>query len=448
VAPLLLFLLLTWLAEHRAPRLAPRAAFATSFLPALAMSLLDRQGLFYLLLALPVLGLAWLRTRRGLPLLLGAAAAAAAWAAYNYVIGPFVIHAVNGYWPEMRFQRLRPRRLLGVEPWLEGARLLGDWTRVLFGGLPPLLPAGAAAAGLAAWAHARRARPGRALLVVLAALAGAAAQVAMLAIMVQRHDPVTWVDHRFWYYPLPFQALVAFGLLWGLEGATRRYGRLSRTVPAVLAALVVANVAQWPERRLVMRSGPWFGDVERRSAQLVRSLRGSHAETGLDGDYRRFYFECLDRFPSLRARAAAQVGEGDGLEVAETLGGRASAWARRESRLVARAKTAGRYVLAGSVVLRPGDDLRFLQGTPPRQFGRVARSGPDEGPEFFRLQVDLPAGPSDILLLSERPERTVRAGWRDVPAGFLLHLPVVVRPVVTPSARGSKGLQPPEAPVH
>ncbi len=219
-------------------------------------------------------------------------------------------------------------------------------------------------------------------------------------------------------------------------------------MPVVLAALVVANVAQWPERRLVMQSGPWFGDVERRSAQLVRSLRGNHAEPGLDGDYRRFYFECLDRFPALRARAAAQVGEGDGIEVAETLDGRASAWARRESRLVARAKTAGPHVLSGAVVLRPGDDLRFLQGTPPRQFGRVTRSGSDEGPEFFRLQVALPAGPSEILLLSDRPERTVRAGWRDVPAGFLLRLPVGVRPVFAPTARGSEGLQPSEAPVH
>jgi len=448
VAPLLLFLLLLWLAEHRSARLGPRTAFAASFFPALAMSLLDRQGLFYLVLVIPVLGAAWFRTRRGLPLLLAAVAAAAAWAAYNYLVGPFVIHALNGYWPEMRFQRVRPGRLLDPEPWLGGARLLGDWARVLFGGVPPLVLLGAAGAGLAAWAVRSRARPARVAVVLLAALAGAAAQVAMLAIMVQRHDPVTWIDHRFWYYPLPFQALVVFGLLWGFERASLRSGRLPLAVPLGLAALVLGNVAQWPERRLVMQSGPWFADVERRSSLLVRSLRGDHAEPALDGDYRRFYFECLDRFAVLRSRAAAQVGEGDGVEVAELQGGRVSAWARQESRLVARAKAPGPHVLDGSVVLRPGDGLRFLQGTPPRQIGRVTRTGPDEGPEFFRLRVDLPAGPSEVLLLSDLPERTVRTGWKKEPAGFLLRLPVVVRPDSTPTARPPGGLQPSVAPIH
>jgi hypothetical protein len=75
------------------------------------MSLLDRQGLFYVLALAVGLALAWARTRRGLGLALGAFAAAAVWAAYNYALGPWLIHALNGYWPEFRFQRLRPSRL-------------------------------------------------------------------------------------------------------------------------------------------------------------------------------------------------------------------------------------------------------------------------------------------------------------------------------------------------
>ncbi len=146
VAPLLLVLLLLALAEHRRPRMGPRAAFAAVFATGLAMSLLDRQGLFYLLLFIPVAGVAWLRSGRGLALVLGAAGAFAAWAAYNWALGPWVIHALNGYWPETRFQRLRPGWLMRPEPWLEGARLLGDWARVLVGGIP--LPAvGAAGRG-------------------------------------------------------------------------------------------------------------------------------------------------------------------------------------------------------------------------------------------------------------------------------------------------------------
>jgi hypothetical protein len=121
VAPLLLALLLLALAEHRGSRMGPRAGFAAAFATGLAMSLLDRQGLFYILLFIPAAGAAWVRTRRGLGLVLGAAAAGAAWAAYNYALGPWVIQALNGYWPETRFQRLRPGWLMRPEPWLEGA---------------------------------------------------------------------------------------------------------------------------------------------------------------------------------------------------------------------------------------------------------------------------------------------------------------------------------------
>jgi hypothetical protein len=248
----------------------------------------------------------------------------------------------------------------------------------------------------------------------------------MVAIMVQRHAPVTWIDHRFWYYPLPFQALVVFGLLWGLERAEVRRGSLPVAVPLGLAALVVVNVAQWPERRLLMQSGPWFGDVERRSALLVRSLRGERAHPLLDGDYRRFYFECLDRFPRLRARADAQVGEGGGVDVAVFAGGGVSAWAQREAHLVARVPQPGSHVIAGGVVLRPGDAVSVLLGSPPRLLGRVARQGAAEGPEFFRFRADLPRGTSDVLLLSELPEREVLGGSRGVSAAFRLPLPVVL----------------------
>jgi hypothetical protein len=424
VAPLLLFLLLLALAEHRRPRMGARAAFAAVFATGLAMSLLDRQGLFYLLLFIPVAGVAWLRSGRGLALVLGAAGAFAAWAAYNWALGPWVIHALNGYWPQTRFQRLRPGWLLRPEPWLEGARLLGDWARVLLGGIPRLALGAVAAVAAGAWAWTERRRPKRLALLALAAAAALVAQLAMVAIMVQRHAPVTWIDHRFWYYPLPFQALLVFVLLSVLERAQVRRGPSPLAVPLVLAALVVVNVAQWPERRQVMQSGPWFGDVERRSALLVESLRGERARPLLDGDYRRFYFECLDRFPALRARAGAQVGEGGGVDVAAFGGGGVRAWAQREAHLVALVPRAGPHVIAGAVILRPGDTVSVLLGSPPRLLGRVARSGPGEGPEFFRLHAPLPEGTNDVLLLSELPNREVREGA--VPAAFLVPLPVAL----------------------
>ena len=429
VAPLLLGLLLLAVAEHRQPRLGPRAGFAAVFGTALAMSLLDRQGLFYVLALAGCLALAWIRTRRGLSLALGAFAAAAVWAAYNYVLGPWIIHALNGYWPEFRFQRLRPGRLMQPHPWLAAVELLGDWTSVLLGGLPPALLVAAVVAAGAVWAwHARHQR-GLVALGLGVAVAALAGQVAMVAIMVQRHEPVTWADHRLWYYPLPYQALVVFGLLWALDRrAARAEGLLPRTLLIALAGLVVANVAQWPEKRLLMQSEPAFAEELRGSLLLVRSLQSGHAEPSLAGDHRRFYFECLDRFPRMAARALPQVSEGEGVLRPEIREGRLVAWAGREARLVARTRTAGRFVLAGRVRLRPGDELHVLLGSPPRLLAGIPRTQAVEGDESFRLTVDLPAGASEILLLSSLPEAARPDESPGTRAGFALLLPVMLWP--------------------
>jgi hypothetical protein len=429
VAPLLLGLLLLVVAEHRKPRLGPRAGFAAVFGTALAMSLLDRQGLFYMLALAGCLALAWARTRRGLSLALGAFAAPAVWAAYNYALGPWIIHAVNGYWPEFRFQRLRPGRLMQPHPWLAAVELLGDWTSVLLGGLPPALLAAAAVTAGAAWTWHARHRRGLLALGLAVAAGALAGQVAMVAIMVQRHEPVTWADHRLWYYPLPYQALVVFGLLWALDRrAARGEGALTRVLPTALAALVVANVAQWPEKRLVMQSEPAFAEELRSSLVLARSLLSGRAEPSLAGDHRRFYFECLDRFPRIAARALPQVSEGEGVLRPEIRGGRLVAWAARESHLVARTRAAGRFVLAGRVRLRPGDALHVLFGSPPRLLAEVSSTRAVEGDEGFRVALDLPAGASEVRLLSSLPETAVPDEVPGTRASFALLLPVAVWP--------------------
>jgi hypothetical protein len=429
VAPLLLGLLLLLLAERRQPRYGPRTGFALAFAPALAMSLLDRQGLFYLLALSVLLFVAWWRERRGLPFLLAALAAAACWAAYNYALGPFLIEALNGYRPEMRFQRLRPGWLAQVRPWLESARLLLDWARVLLGGVPRTVAAALAALGLIAWVFQGRRPLGRLGRAGLAA-AALGLQLAMLAIMVLRHEPVTWIDHRFWYYPLPFQALLLFGLLWGCEWWTAARGRLPRAVPLVLAALVVANLARWPARRALMETGPWFADVSRRSRLMIASLRTGREQPLLDGDHRRFYFECLERFPRLAARATEPfVAEGAGVEIALVEDGQLSAWAGREAHLVVTAPKGGRYQLVGELWLRPDERVEFLLATrPPRLLGEIVRGGADAGVEPFRIPLQTAAGRVDVLLLARLPE--LRAARRSEAArSFRLLLPVAVQPL-------------------
>ncbi len=427
VAPLLLGLLLLAVAEHREPRLGPRAGFAAVFVTALAMSLLDRQGLFYVLALASCLALAWTLTRRGFGLALGAFAAAAVWAVYNYALGPWIIHAVNGYWPEFRFQRLRPARLLQPHPWLAAVDLLGDWTSVLLGGLPaPGLAAAAAIAG-ALWAWRNRERARRLALGLPLATAAVLGQLAMIAIMVQRHEPVTWADHRLWYYPLPYQALVAFGLLWVLDRRDVAVGGpATRLIHLALAALVVGNVAQWPEKRLVMLTEPAFAQELRGSMLLSRSLGGTHAEPGLAGDHRRFYFECLDRFPRIAARAIPQVYEGEGVFRPDVRGGRLVAWARQDTQLLARTRTAGRYALAGRARLRPGDALAIVSGSPPRLLAEVRRRGAVEGDEGFRVPIELPAGLSQVRLRSSLP--AVPVPDEAEPAAYALLLPVLLWP--------------------
>jgi uncharacterized membrane protein YqjE len=394
---------------------------------ALVMSLLDRQGLFYVLLLLPALVLAWARTRRGGGLPSGAAAAIVVWWIYNDLLGPRIIHAVAGYWPDMDFQRLDPTGLLEPAAWRQAVEILGDWTSVLLGGLPPgLLAAGAI--GLAVvWMWGERGRPHRLILIGFAGLAVTVAQLAMVALMVLRHPPVTWVGNRLWYYPLPFQAFVVFGLLWGCDRLARRRGRSLPLVAFALAALVVANVARWPEQRVRMHEMPAFAEQLRRSNLLARSLRGGWAAPLLDGDYRRFYFECLDRLPGLAARSLAQAGEGLGIDTVQLRGGRLSAWAAREAQLVPRVPLPGRYVLAGAVWLRPGDRVSIVLGARQRRLlGEIRNDRAVEGVEFFRVEAGLRAGPSDVRLVSTLPEREVRDGLDLERAGFALLPPVAV----------------------
>ncbi len=431
VPPLLLAVLLFLLREVREARAGPRAQFAWVYVPCLAMSLLDRQGLFYTACLTAVLAAAWARKRRGGVLVAAGAASIATWAFYNYLAGPWIIHAANGYWPEFRFQRFRPQRLVDARPWIEGASLLRDWTSVLLGSLPLWLPAAGAVTLLILHFRWRQRAPGRRDLALAALLfLAVAAQVAMIAVMAQRHEPVTWIDHRTWYYPLPYQALVILGLAWGLERATlARNGTLPRVVPAVLALLALSNVTQWPERRLVMESGPWFADVSRRSASLERSFRTGQADPLLDGDYRRFFFESLGLFPRLSARAGMRVEEAGGVYTTELREGRLFAWAEREGHVIADVPATGEYRLAGGLWLRAGDNASLLLGSrPPRLLAEIPRTGPTDGPELFALTVPLSAGRTDLMVLSSLPESAIRRERRRLAVGQGLLLPFAVWP--------------------
>ena len=81
------------------------------------MSLLDRQGLFYVLALLLVLAGGVLRSRRALPLALGAAAGGRVLVPVLQAPRPAADPALEGYWPSLPVPELRPERLLSLEPW-------------------------------------------------------------------------------------------------------------------------------------------------------------------------------------------------------------------------------------------------------------------------------------------------------------------------------------------
>ncbi len=146
VAPLVLGLFLLALAEHRAPRLSARAAALAAFAMALAMSALDRQGLFYVLAIMAVLSFTWLRERRGLPLVAGMAAAVATWYAYFRILGPWLIQRLEGYCsPTASSGCARAARR--PRAWRQALGILADWTTVVLGSLPAVALAVAVAAG-------------------------------------------------------------------------------------------------------------------------------------------------------------------------------------------------------------------------------------------------------------------------------------------------------------
>ncbi len=435
VAPLLLALLLLVLAEFRRPRLAPSAAAASVAALGLAIGLLDRQGLFYLLCVALGLAVAWVLTKRGLPLLIGAAAASGAWLVYFNLIGARLIHALNGYWPRLGFQRLRPAALLARGPWLGAVELLGDWTSVLLGSLPAALVLLVVICAGVVWAWQQRRDSRRVAFVIACALAVAAAQLTMVAMMVERHSPVTWPGSRLWYYPLPYQAVATFGLLLALEALTKgRSGLGARAVPLVLAGLVVLNVLVWPEKLAIMNADPPFAEQATNSAVFVRSIRTGRADLELVGSNRLFFFDCLARFPRLGTRARPQVGEGEGFYRSELQDGHLVAWAQSDAQLIAWARPGGRYLLAGRAWLRHGETLTvLLKSRQPRLLGEIRSAAGEDHAQPFRIEAELGQGANVIELVSSLPGRPVPDLPRDAPAAYRLALPVLLLPMADES---------------
>ena len=191
--------------------------------------------------------------------------------------------------------------------------------------------------------------------------------------------------------------------------------------------MVAANVASWPRNKRAMISGPWFGKTYAQSALFRASLREGRPEAALYGAYRDFYFECLDLFPALAARAGPLARTGEGFYPSELREGRVFAWARPSARLVLTARQAGTYRVEGVLWLRPAEAVLLIPAEGPPV--SVVSASAIEAEVPFSLRLPLRAGKTELALRSDQPEREVGSARERKAAAFGLFLPVTVEKV-------------------
>jgi tetratricopeptide (TPR) repeat protein len=251
---------------------------------ALPLPFFDRQGHFFLALALVLALFYRFFHRRGLPWLHGLSAACATALAlsalYNHIAGPWLIFHYAGYWPDFWFQTIPPDRLT-AEPWMFLARgvqaVCGSVSR-LAGGFGAW-EGGALLAALGFFlvretvkppdGSARAARTAGILFAVFLA-----ALIVLHAVMPARlreflNDPLFSARQ----YGLPMLALF---LLLAARLLTRGLSAARKSAPgiALLTALLFANAAGlWSTREQFLKSLPLrlYRQTTRELALCVRA---------------------------------------------------------------------------------------------------------------------------------------------------------------------------------
>ena len=301
VAPLLMaavFYLAARLQEvHAGTRDRPRwkraIPGATVFAVFLLMGLLDRQGYFYAVAGAAFLA-TWTMFNRGAWIMAaGAVAAAAVLTAYNWWIGPALVHAINGYTPSFDYQQIPPDRLQDLTPFRKAWSMMVENTTLLMGSTSAILAG--AVVGAAVALGVNRAPDTRWRGILLLICAGVlASQVVMFGLMIARHAMVyDWVDHRYWYYPLPFQALLFAGLCLLLAQARQGWSSTGRAMAAgVIVMLIAGNISNWTDYRNRTMNSRWFSRVYPQTLILRESLEKNDADPRLILQYFRFYEFC------------------------------------------------------------------------------------------------------------------------------------------------------------
>ena len=275
---------------------------AILFALALTAGLLDRQGVFAVTASLLLLALHWRNTGRRRDGVVALATACVLLQFYNFVLGPRIVFAVNGYWPSFEYQSIPTDQLTLVHQLVLKASGLLILQAAAFAGGPVVASLIAILAVFAMsrhrssfwkkpWAEVRQylfRDPGGRLIGYIVLALGAV--VVMYAVMIARHGYLyRWSDHRYWYYPLPVFGVLLVGVLAAADRALARGWMSVRRLNGILLLVAVGNCLSLNYYRSVMIQGPWFGRVYTQCTSLKSSFRAGVPDATLDPEYRQFF---------------------------------------------------------------------------------------------------------------------------------------------------------------
>ena len=282
---LVAFLFYLWSLFKTDKRNVPVWKSAALFLLGFLMSICDPQGFYYLISATLVVALLWLiakarkqsAERAHLRIMAANAAAMAAAIFYNRSFAPWLIHRLNGYWPDFSLQNLPMSDLLDPNLPRRAFQIFCHQISFFFGNVPFFLVALIVVATLIAFFWKR----GTATsidnwTIVAMSLAVIVSIFSLLAIMIARHPSVYTVrDHEFWYYTLSIHVVILFGITAWLSFVSPEHrARLNPLIYATIATLIALNIRAYnTQRNTMIHSTGWFEAQYERTQLFVEQFK-------------------------------------------------------------------------------------------------------------------------------------------------------------------------------
>ena len=251
------------------------------FFIGLIMALCDRQGFYYLISTTIALGLLWLMRPSSNTITKGASllvvfvncASIGSVIFYDRLFAPWLIHALNGYWPHFFYQNLPWSNVFDPTLPTKAWQLFQQQVSFFFGNVPFVVLATIVAIVIFGIIWKRRSVINRNNLTGIAiSLVSIAAIIVLLAVMIARHPAVYTIrDHSFWYYTLSVHVVILFGIsAWIGLASSGNAPRSNWLIYGLIGILIGCNALGYARQRNVMiHSTGWFEEQYIHSRALV-----------------------------------------------------------------------------------------------------------------------------------------------------------------------------------